>query len=195
MTKKAPSPDERRVCLGAIAGAHGVRGAVRIKSFTEMPEAVAAYGPVTSEDGARHFTLQVTGLAKQGIVIATAPEITSREDAEALKSVRLYVARLALDALDEDEFYLDDLVGLTAIDEDGAPFGQVSAVFNFGADDLIELDNIPDVNGKRLFAFTKENAPLVDISARRITVRRDAINIGDDPPAGDGAPSSNAPEK
>ncbi|MAW79185.1 MAG: 16S rRNA processing protein RimM [Parvularcula sp.] len=168
-----------RVCLGAFAGAHGVKGHTKIKTFTETPDGVAAYGPVETEDRARSFTLAIVKVLGDGFVIASAPEIESREDAEALKGVQLYVDRSALPSPEEDEFYLDDLVGLNVFDEDGAPMGVVKAVYNFGAGDLIELANIPGVKGLRLVPFTKEAVPEIRISQKKITVARSAIETPD----------------
>lgn len=171
--------DHKRICLGAFAGAHGVKGDTLIKAFTETPKSVAAYGPVETEDGARAFTLRYLRDHKPGFVIVRAPEIASREDAAALKGVRIYVDRTALPAPDDDEFYLDDLIGLTAVDENGADAGRVTAVHNFGAGDLIELGDIPGVNGPRIVAFTKEAAPSVDLAGGRITILRAAIEAMD----------------
>lgn len=170
---------QKRVCLGAFAGAHGVKGDVKIKAFTQKPEAIAAYGPVETECGAR-FTLSVIRVLKDDQVLARAPEIKSREDTIALKGERFYVDRQALPPPDEDEFYLDDLVGLIAFDETGAPMGAVKAVYNFGAGDVIELMDIPGIDGPRLVAFTKESVPGVDLDAGRITVRRDAVDIAEE---------------
>jgi len=178
---------DRRVCLGAIAGAHGVRGAMRIKTFTETPEGVAAYGPVESEDARRRFTLSILRTQADGVVIAGAPEVTNREDAQSLKGVRLYVARDALPAPDEDEFYLDDLVGLAAVDETGAPRGRVAAVYNFGAGDLLELRGAPGEKGARLVPFTRAAVPAVDLDAHCITVALAALDDGTDRQDGDGA--------
>lgn len=172
----------QRVCLGAFAGAHGVKGAAKIKTFTETPKGVAAYGPVTTEDGARGFTLKIIKVLTDGFVIASALEIKSREDAEALKGMRLYVSRDALPPPDEDEFYLDDLVGLKVFDETGAAMGIVKAVYNFGAGDVLELTKIPGVKGVRLIPFTKETVPAIALADGRITVARDAIDLGDDEP-------------
>ncbi len=169
-----------RVCLGAFAGAHGVKGHAKIKTFTESPEGVAAYGPVATEDGARSFTLKIVKILADGFVIASAPEIKSREDAQALKGVSLYVNRDVLPAPEEDEFYLNDLVGLKAFDDTGAPMGVVKAVYNFGAGDLLELGAIPGVKGVRLVPFTKEAVPAVSLAQRRVTVLREKIESEDE---------------
>ena len=171
MTKRG----EKRVCLGAIAGAHGVRGDIRVKTFTEAPENIAAYGPLESEDGARRFTLTVVRVQPGDVVIARAPEVATREEAQSLKGARLYAPRSALPDPQEDEFYLDDLVGLSAIDEDGAPFGRVSAVYNFGAGDLIELKDAPGKKGPQLIPFTRAAVPVVDLEAGTVTVNRKAL--------------------
>ncbi len=175
--------EAKRVCLGAFAGAHGVKGEVKVKTFTETPENIAAYGTVETEDGARRFTLTVVRIIGPDIALVRAPEIKSREDAESLKGARLYIDRRELPAPEEDEFYLDDLVGLKAVDETGAPLGAVSAVYNFGAGDVVELKAIPGMQGVRLIAFTKADFPEVDIAAGTITIRRGALDEEDNPHA------------
>lgn len=158
-----------RICLGVIAGAHGVRGLVRIKSFTEAAEDLTAYGPLSDEAGARRFELTVTGRAKDAL-LARVEGITDRDQAQALKGTRLYVARDALPALDEEEtYYHADLIGLAAEDRAGRPLGKVRAVHNFGAGDLLELDGGLD-GPPFLLAFTKAAVPVVDLAAGRIVV-------------------------
>ncbi|MBT8472951.1 MAG: ribosome maturation factor RimM [Marinicaulis sp.] len=166
-----------RVCLGAIAGAHGVRGDFRVKYFTEAPENVAAYGPVETEDASRTFTLKFIREAKGEFAIFRAPEIKSREDAEAFKGARLYVSREVLPKPNEDEFYLDDLVGLKVVTENGEASGEVNAVYNFGAGDLLEIKNVPGRKGLHLIPFTRENAPKVDIAAATIVI---GVHVFDD---------------
>ncbi len=170
----------KRACLGAFAGAHGVKGEAKVKSFTEEPKSIAAYGPVETEDGERQFTLSVVRALKPDLLLVRAPEIQSREDAERLKGARLYVNREKLPPPDEDEFYLDDLIGLAAVDENARSLGVVNAVYNFGAGEIIELKDIPEVKGMRLVPFTKEDIPDVDIAAGKITVRRGAIPFDDE---------------
>lgn len=157
----------QRVCVGVVIGAHGIRGAVRIKSFTEDPAAIAAYGPVEDEAGQRRFRLTLLGTIKGGVT-ARLDGVADRNTAEALKGVRLMVPRSALpEPEDEDAFYVRDLVGLTAEKPDGSLLGRVTAVFDFGAGDIVE---IAGTDGSILVPFTRAAVPLVDIGAGRLVV-------------------------
>ncbi|MCG8356316.1 MAG: ribosome maturation factor RimM [Kiloniellales bacterium] len=159
---------EPRVCLGVFVGAHGVRGLVKVKSFTEEPEAVADYGTLSDESGARQFSLTVTGQAK-GVVLARVEGIADRDQAQALRGTRLYVPRAALPRIEEDDsFYHADLIGLEAVDPDGRPVGQVKAVQNFGAGDLIEVATA--AGAALLLPFTKAVVPEIDLEAGRLVV-------------------------
>jgi len=165
---------EPRVCLGVVGAPHGVRGAVRIKSFTAEPAAIAAYGALEDEGGERRFTLRIVGAAKgDGMVIARLSGIADRDRAEILRGLRLYAPRAALPATEEDEFYHADLVGLTAMLEDGTKLGTVSAVHDFGAGDMLEIER--DAGQPVMMPFTRAAVPLVDIAGQRLVV---------DPPAG-----------
>ena len=166
--------DRGRVCMGVIGAPHGVRGAVRIKSFTDEPEAIAGYGALEDESGARRFTLHVVGAAKgDGMVIATLSGVVDRNRAEALRGLRLYAPRAALPATAEDEFYHADLVGLAAELEDGMPLGKVVAVHDFGAGDMIEIAR--EAGQPVLVPFTRAAVPVIDLPGRRLVI---------DPPAG-----------
>lgn len=165
----------KRICLGAFAGAHGVRGEAKVKSFTETPEKIAAYGPVTTEDGARSFTLEIVRLLKPDLVLVRAPEIESREDAAALSGTKLYVTRAALPAPEDGAFYIEDLVGLPAFTEDGAPSGRVAAVHNFGAGAILELEEVPGRKGGVMIAFRRETFPHIDLAAGRLTLAAAAL--------------------
>lgn len=164
-----------RVCLGAFAGAHGVRGEALIKAFTDDAASIADYGPVETEDQDRSFTLKFIRETKPGFALVRSPDIKTREDAIALKGVRLYVARDALPAPEADEFYLIDLVGLAARFSDGRPAGGIKAVHDFGAGDLLEITNVPDVKGPRLIPFTREAVPDVNLKEGYIVVSEDAV--------------------
>ena len=155
------------VCLGAIAGAHGVRGEVRLESFTANPADLTAYGPLSDETGRRHFVLTPRGSAR-GRLIARIEGIEDRDAAEALKGTRLYVARAALPAPAEEEYYHSDLLGLRCERADGGHFGVVKALYNFGAGDVIEVEK---GDGQRvMLPFTRATVPLVDVGAGRLVV-------------------------
>jgi 16S rRNA processing protein RimM len=158
----------RRVCLGQFGAAHGVRGEIRLHSFTADPEAIAAYGPLESEDG-RVFKIEAMRPAKDHFV-ARVSGIADRNAAELLKNVKLYVPRERLPELDEpDEFYHADLIGLSVVDREGQKLGTVVAVHNFGAGDLIEMT--PEGGGKtELLPFDEVHVPVVDIAAGKIVV-------------------------
>lgn len=164
---------EDRVCVGAIAGAFGVRGEVRLKSFCAVPEDVASYGPLSSEDGARTFDVRVTGQIKNGLS-ARLSGIATKEQADALRGTRLYAPREALPVLPDDEFYHADLIGLEVTDTGGAVLGRVKAVLNHGAADLLEVQG-PGLKSTVLVPFTREIVPTVDLAAGRIVT---------DPPQG-----------
>ena len=156
-----------RLCVGVIAGAHGVRGLVKIKSFTEDPANLTAYGALTDESGARRYRVAVTGRAK-GVLLARIEGVGDRDAARALRGARLYIARAALPEPEDEEYYHADLIGLAVEDRAGAPLGRVAAVQNFGAGDILEIER-PD-EGTLLVPFTKAAVPLVDPAGGRLVV-------------------------
>ena len=133
------SAPEKRVCVGAVAGAHGVRGAVKIKSFTAAPEDVARYGPLEDESGERQFSLHLIGAGK-GVLIGHLSGIADRNQAEAARGLRLYLPRAALPPTEEDEYYTFELVGLDVVEENGRVLGTVTDVIPGVANDVLELD-------------------------------------------------------
>ncbi len=152
---------------------HGVKGLVRVRPFTDEPEAIAAYGALQDERG-RRLKLEAVGRAK-GVVLARIEGVADRTQAEALKGVRLYVARAALPAIEEAEaYYHADLIGLLAENAEGRALGRVSAVHDFGAGDLLEIEPEPAAGGKRgeslLVPFTREAVPEFDLEAGRVLV-------------------------
>jgi len=154
-----------RVLVGVIAAAHGVRGLVRVKSFTADPKSVASYGELSDEKGTRRFRLTLQGQMKDG-VIAKIEGVADRDAAEALKGTKLYVAREALPEIAaNDEFYQADLVGLRVEARDGKTLGRVKAVLNFGAGDVLEIEG--EGTGL-LLPFTKQAVPVVDLSAGKL---------------------------
>ena len=156
------------VRVGVITGARGIKGEVRIKSFTEVPEDVAAYGPVFDKAGERQFDLRVVGNQK-GLVLARIKGVEDRNAAEALKRTELFVSRDQLPEPEDDEFYHADLEGLMAMTVNGEELGKVRGVFDFGAGPVLEL------NDGLMVPFTKEAVPEVDLAAGKVTI---------DPPEG-----------
>ena len=154
----------KRVCLGEITGAHGVKGDVKIRTFTEVPADVSAYGTLQDEAGTRRFTI-LNVRANKGGVVARLDGVGTREAAQALKGTGLWIDRSTLpEDPGDDSYYHADLIGLVAINADGAALGQVVAVQNFGAGDLLELR--PATGGKTvLVPFTEEIVPELEIEA------------------------------
>ena len=157
-----------RICVAQIGGAHGLRGEVRLKSFTADPMAVSDYGPLTTEDGAATFEIEAVRPAK-GHLVARFRGIGDRDTAERLANVRLFVPRERLPPLAADEFYHTDLIGLSAVTADGTEIGTVVAVHDFGAGDIVEL--LPQGGGTTIMLpFTAAFVPSVDIANGRIVV-------------------------
>ncbi|MBC7476629.1 MAG: 16S rRNA processing protein RimM [Pseudorhodobacter sp.] len=156
-----------RICVGAVAGSYGVAGEVRLKSFCAEPEAIASYGPLYTEDGSHSFTIQLTRPVAGGLG-ARMSGVQTKEQAEALKGVSLYVDRDRLPKLPDDEYYHSDLIGLEVRDTGGAVLGQVTAVHNHGAGDLLEIGG----PGRKvvLLPFTMAVVPTVDLALRRVVV-------------------------
>ncbi len=155
------------ILLAVIGAPHGVRGELRVKSFTEEPAGFADYGALHDAEG-RIFNVETTRVLKS-VVITRFAEIKSREDAEAANGTELFVAREVLPETDDpDEFYLDDLIGLGAVSTDGAAIGTVKAVHDFGGGDILEIQFR---NGKsELLPFTREVVPEIDLDAGTLTL-------------------------
>lgn len=158
-------------------GAHGIRGEVLIHTFTATPDAIAAYGPLS--DGAETRAFKVTGVrATPKGAVARIAGVTDRDAAEALKGTELYVARDRLPAASEGEFYHTDLIGLAAVDRAGAEIGEVVAVQNFGAGDLIEI-RLAGSRTTELLPFTETFVPEIDIAAGRMIVVMPDVEAND----------------
>jgi 16S rRNA processing protein RimM len=170
------------ICIARIGAAHGVRGAVKLWTFTEDPLAVKAYGPLLTKDGARSFEIASAREAK-GHLVATLKGVGSREDAERLNGIELYIARDKLPATDENEYYHADLIGLVAVTSADEPLGRVIAIHNFGAGDIIEIE--PPHGATMLLPFTNAVVPTVDLKSGRVVIELPKEIDGDDPSAAD----------
>jgi 16S rRNA processing protein RimM len=155
------------ICVARIGGAHGVRGAVKLWTFTQDPFAVQRYGPLATKDGARQFEVTQARQAKDHLV-ATFKGVTSRDEAERLNGLELYVAREKLPDAGEDEYYHADLIGLVAVTTADAPLGRVVAIHNFGAGDIIEI--APPTGATMLLPFTNAVVPAVDLANGRVVI-------------------------
>jgi 16S rRNA processing protein RimM len=170
------------ICVARIGAAHGVRGAVKLWTFTEDPLAVKRYGPLQTKDGARQFEVTHARQAKDHLV-ASFKGIATREDAEKLNGIELYVARDKLPATDEGEYYHADLIGLAAVTLANEPLGRVIAIHNFGAGDIIEI--APSHGATMLLPFTNAVVPTVDIAGGRVVIELPGEIVGDDPSSAD----------
>jgi 16S rRNA processing protein RimM len=158
---------ERMVCVAAVATAHGVRGHLKLKTFTEVPENAAAYGPVFDQNGKRLFSMVVETVLDNGLIVK-AEGIADRNAAERLRGTALYVPRSVLPATEEDEFYHEDLIGLRAEDTAGVVLGEIVGVQDFGAGDILE---VRAEDGTLLdFPFTKAVVPVVDLSGGKVVI-------------------------
>jgi 16S rRNA processing protein RimM len=167
-----------QVCVARIGAAHGVRGAVKLWTFTEDPFAVTRYGPLATKDGARAFEVAHAREGK-GHLVATLKGVTSRNEAERLNGIELYVARSKLPATDADEYYHADLIGLAAVTTADEPLGKVIAIHNFGAGDIIEI--APPNGATMLLPFTNAVVPTVDIAGGRVVIELPAEIEGEEP--------------
>jgi 16S rRNA processing protein RimM len=162
----------KRICVGIITAAHGVRGAVKVKSFTAEPKDVARYGPLEDERGERWFSLHLMRSAK-GAVVCRVDGVMDRDRAEGLRGLRLYLPRAALPPTADEEYYHADLIGLKAALVDGTALGRVSAIHDFGAGDTLEIKR--PTGPPAMVPFTRAIVPIVDLAAGRLVV---------DPPPG-----------
>jgi 16S rRNA processing protein RimM len=160
---------DRLIALGRFGAPQGVRGEIRVKSYTGDPQAIAAYGPLTDEGGARRFVVKPLRPLRDDMIVARVEGVATREAAAALNGVELYARRSQLPPPEPDEFYYSDLVGLEAVTPEGEALGWVTAVLNHGAGDILEIS--PAEGGEtRLLPFTRAAAPEIDFEGRRIVV-------------------------
>jgi 16S rRNA processing protein RimM len=166
------------ICVARIGAPHGVRGAVKLWTFTEDPLAVTRYGALTTKDDARQFEVTHAREA-MGHLVATLKGVATREDAQRLNGIELYVPRDKLPATDMDEYYHSDLIGLAAVNAANELIGRVIAIHNFGAGDIIEI--APPNGATMLLPFTNAVVPTVDLVGGRVVIELPAEIEGDSP--------------
>lgn len=163
-----------RVLLGVVAAPHGVRGLVRIRSYTENPMAIASYGPLSDETGRKQYRVEALSTVKEA-VLARIEGVADRTAAEALRGLRLYVERERLPATAEREWYEADIIGLAAVGQDGRDWGKVIAFHDFGAGRTMEISGGSASRSPVMLPFTVEAVPEVDVEGGKVVV---------EPPAG-----------
>lgn len=183
--------DGRRVLLGTISSAHGIRGEVTLRTYTADPQAIAAYGPLSDKDGTRTFKIRSLKVTPK-TVIARLEGVADRNGAEALRGVDLYVARDKLPKPDEREFYHADLVGLAVRDAAGETVGAIVTVANFGAGDLIEVRYL-DREATEYVPFTDACVPHIDVAAGYAVIVPPEMT-GEQEPASGGGDEGDAPQ-
>ncbi len=178
--------NQGRVLLGVVAAPHGVRGLVRIRSFTEDPMAIASYGELSDETGKKKYRVEALSSVK-GAVLARIEGVADRTAAEAVRGLRLYVERERLPATGEREWYEADLIGLAAVGRDGRDWGKVTAFHDFGGGTTMEVSGGSASRHSVMLPFTDEAVPEIDVPGGKVTV---------DPPAGllAGGPAKEAEE-
>lgn len=168
-----------RICLGAVVGVHGIKGEIKVKSWTACDRDIGAYGVLEDKNGLRSFELKVTGRSKE-LLRCKIKGIDDRNAAEALIGTELYVCREALPELEEEEYYQADLIGLRVIEKSsGQEAGTVAGVYNFGAGDILEISVNP--SGKtEMIPFTREYVPEVSVKGGYVTVSSLLMNYAED---------------
>ena len=158
---------DKYICIAAVAGAFGVKGEIKLKTFTDKPESIMSYGSLLSIDGEILLTPQSYKSLKGGLALMC-KEIVTRDQAEALKSTKLYVKRNCLPKTEEDEFYLIDLIGMEVKTVDGKRMGSVVGTEDFGAGVLLEIKPKDSVSFYQ--PFTKDAVPKIDLHLKRIVI-------------------------
>ena len=166
------------ICVARIGAAHGVRGEVKLWTFTEDPLAITRYGALSTKDGARQFEVSRAREAK-GFLVATLKGVTTRNEAERLNGVELYIARDQLPETEAGEYYHAYLIGLAAVTTAGEPLGHVIAIHNFGAGDIIEI--APRSGATLMLPFSDAVVPTVDIAGGRVVIELPLEIEGDEP--------------
>lgn len=172
MSPSLSSTEPPRVCLGVITSPHGIRGGVKIKTYTQDPQNLTAYGPLSDETG-KLYTIYIQDIRTTDSLTAIIDGVTDRNGAELLRGVHLFVDRDRLPKTDEEEFYHSDLINLMVKDVAGAEIGYVKAVHNFGAGDILEV--ITSNRASYMVPFRKEFVPTVDITCKQLVITAKAL--------------------
>lgn len=177
MASNAANDRDGLICVGMITAPHGVRGAVRLKSYTADPEAVFAYGPLFDDSGATRFDLRCVGHVRDQLIVKI-EGVNDRDRAEGMRGVKLFIPRSALPEAEEEEYYLADLIGLAVEHVDGTRLGSVRGVADFGAGDVVEIALAR--GGVMVVPFSRQVVPVVDLAGGRLVVDPPEGMMGED---------------
>lgn len=168
------------ICLGVVVAAHGIKGEVKVKSFTNNSLMLDGYGNLSTKDGLKSFNLKVTGTSANGLVKCKIKDIDTRNDAEALVGTQLFVSRDLLPKLEEEEFYQADLIGLDVVKKSsGEKIGTVCGIYNFGAGDILEIKPLNSAKTE-MIPFTKTYVPEILLDKGYILVCFETLNFAPD---------------
>lgn len=168
-----------RICLGAIVGVHGIKGEVKVKSFTEIDEDIDQYGPLENKAGDKKFSVKVTGHSKE-LLRVKIKGVDDRNVSESLIGTELYVNKDVLPELEEDEYYHSDLIGLKVIEKtSNQEAGTVVGVYNFGAGEILEI-KVNSTGKLEMIPFTKQYVPTVNVKEGFIIVESAIMNFAQD---------------
>ncbi len=171
-------PDDKSLCIAVVTGAHGVHGNLRLKAFTQDPLAILGYKAMKTEAG-ESYKVKNARVHKADSIIVKFEDVTTRDKAEAMKGTKLYIQRSELPDLEEEEFYHADLVGLKVHDLSGKCIGNVTALHNFGAGDLLEIV-IGENSDPQMISFTKVYVPEINIKAGHVVVDMTQVSLDED---------------
>ncbi len=167
------------ICLGVIVGAHGIKGEVKVRSWTAADRDIGAYGTLCNKDGQRLFELKVVGRGKD-FLRCKIKGVDDRNEAEMLVGTELYVKRAALPDLADEEYYQADLIGLSVcLESSGEEIGEVAGVYNFGAGDILEI-RLKDTNRLEMIPFNRQYVPQILFAQGRLTVSAEIVNFAPD---------------
>lgn len=167
------SNEKRLICVAVITSAHGIKGAVKVRSFTEYPEDFAEYSPLLSADGTKNFNVKIISDAGDSF-IAEVEGVKSRNEAEMLRGTELFIYRDSLPEVEDNEFYYEDLIGLEARSINGKKMGVITAIYNHGAGDILEV-KMNNSGKAELVSFTDDNVPEINITGGYVVIHMPEI--------------------
>lgn len=161
--------DSSLILIGKFASPHGVKGAIKLRSYADYPDDILTYSPLWDKQQKRNFVLKLVHGKGADQMVVTVEGVNSRDEASKLSNQEIYVTRDILPEAEEDEFYYDDLIGFSAVAPDGQVIGEVIAMHNFGAGDIVDI-RLADTGKDEMFPFREDVVTSVDVAARTLVM-------------------------